>query len=246
MTYPYPDPDIDALLADVGATPAEAQHLREVLAEAEAEEGYPEPEPAPDPYGPWDDFNAATAAMDTAHALDAQRLAEDVTDGLARRPSAEDRLQRAMRRIEAGTYTEPEQFRGDPAARDAYGHVASACGPLDEFSRCGARFHDPQCGAVIAAAAATGDAAEAEAWAAALRNRPPDPDALPYSAELAEPSGPEDTFSDLLSPHASASPAAVHARMLAVLDGQDTADPGYAALPEQMPPVTGLRTALGL
>ena len=246
MSYPYPgDGDVAALLEDIGATPAEQQHLREVLAEVEAEEAYGEP--APDPYGPWDDFNTATAAMDRTHELDAQRLAEDVADQIPDRrpPSDEVKLARALRRIEAGTYTEPEQFRGDPAARDAYGQFASACGPPDDFGRCASRYHDPACGAVIAAAAATGDATEAEAWALTLRNRPPDPGALGYSAELAEPSGPEDTFADLLAPR-SADPATVHARMLAVLADQDTAEPGYAALPEQMPPVGDLRFALGL
>jgi hypothetical protein len=246
MSYPYPgDGDMAGLLADIGATPAEQQHLREVLAEVEAEEAYGEPEPSP--YGPWDDFNDATAQMDQAHALDAQRMTEDIVDGLERRPSTETILAQAMRRIEAGTYTEPEQFRSDPAARDGYGQFASACGPLDDATgTCGARYHAADCGAVIAAAAATGDAQAAEAWRDTLASRPPDPGALGYSAELAEPSGPEDMFSGLLSP-ASADSATVHQRMLAVLADAEAAEPGPEPFPrEQYPDTAALREAMGL
>jgi hypothetical protein len=100
VTYPG-DP-----LAGLDPTDEERLAFLEALDEAEAEEAG-----LPDPYGgdsgPWDDFGAATAQMDAAHQLDGQRLAEDITDGLERRPSTEDRLTSAMRRIEAGTYTEP-------------------------------------------------------------------------------------------------------------------------------------------
>src|SRR5262249_20616270 len=127
MTYPHPGDDaLDGLLDDIGATPAEAAHLREVLAEAEAEEAYGDP--APDPYG-WDGFNDAASAMDAAHELDAQRLGEDIVASIERRPKAEDILTRAMRRIEAGTYTEAPAFA---PARDGYGRYASACGDTDD------------------------------------------------------------------------------------------------------------------
>jgi hypothetical protein len=185
--------------------------------------------------------------MDDAYALDAQRLAEDVTDGLARRPSAEDILARAMERIQQGTYTEAPQF--SPAVADAYLVSHPACGEVTEFGTCASRYHDPGCGAVIAAAAATGTAEDAGAWAATLRNRPPDPDALPYSAELAEPSGPDgttDTWADLLAPPA-ADPRTVHARALAALGEDPGPEPGYEPFGrEQYPDTSGLRTALGL
>jgi hypothetical protein len=246
--FPYPGDDIDALLQDVGATPDEAAHLRQVLQEAEAEEAAGLPQQDPDP---WGTLAGATEAMDARYAadaqLDAERAAADVTDALARRPSAEDKLARAMQRAAEHTLLPAPAFRGDPAAPDGYAGLASACGPLTDLGTCAARYHDPGCGAVIAAAAAAGDAAEAEAWAATLAARPPDPGTLGYSAELAEPSGPEDTFADLLSPRASASPAAVHARMLAALDGTGTAEPGYEPFPpEQMPDVSTLRGAMGL
>jgi hypothetical protein len=237
--FPYPGDDPEAMLDDLGATPAERQAYYEVLAETDATG----PEPGGE-FGPWDDFHAATAQMDQAHQLDAQRLAEDVSAQLDRRPSSEDILARAMERIQQGTYTEPPGFL--PAVADAYLASHPACGEVTEFGTCSNRFHSAQCGAVIAQAAATGTAEDAGAWRDTLRNRPPDPGALPYSAELAEPSGPEDTFADLLAPR-SADPRATHARMLAALDdGGPPPEPGYEPLPEQMPPVGDLRSALGI
>jgi hypothetical protein len=245
----YPDDiDLDAITAGLDATPAERQALAEVLAEVG---DYPDDggpyggEPAPDDSAAWDGFHAATAAMDQAHALDAQRLAEDVSAQLDRRPSSETILARAMERIGRGTYTEPPGFL--PAVADAYLVSHPACGEVTEFGTCSARYHAAGCGAVIAGAAAAGTAEDAGAWAAALASRPPDPGALPYSAELAEPSGPEDTFADLLRPSGSAHPATVHARILAGLgEGGPPPDPGYEPFPpETMPDVTGLRANLG-
>jgi hypothetical protein len=238
VTYPY-DPEIDALLADAGATEDEAQALREVLQEVEAED------PPPDPYGPdWDGFHDAAASMDRGFELDGQRVAEDIVAGLARRPRAEDILQRDLARIEAGTFTEQPAFAPAPG-----GYYASACGPLDEATGlCAARYHERDCPSVTAQAAATGDAAAAEAWRATLRSHPPDPDALPYAEELAgEPLGPADTWAGLLAPPA-ADPRAVHQRMLALLeDGAPPAEPGYEPFPaEARPDVTGLREQLGL
>ena len=238
MSYPYSGAEIEALITEADATPAEAQAIREVLAEVDAGD------PPPDPYGPWDDFNDAAAQMDAAHAADAQRLAEDVSAELDRRPSAEVKIERAMRRIEAGTYTEPAAFQ---PARDAGGHYSHACGPLDDTGRCASRYHDPGCSVVIAAAAATGDATAAEQWALTLRDHPPDPGTLGYAAELAEPDAPADTWADLLQPPGSADPRSVHARMLAILEDEQAAEPGYEPVPpETMPPVTDLRAALGL
>jgi hypothetical protein len=243
--YPYPGDDIDALLADVGATEDEAQALREVLQEAEAEEAaglYGDP--PPDDFGPWHDFGTAAAAMDRGYELDGQRVAEDIVAGLARRPRAEDILQRDLARIEAGTFTGQPAFQPAP---DGYGRYASACGEVTDVGTCANRYHDPDCGAVIAASAATGDAAAAEAWARTLRNHPPDPDALPYAAELAgDPDAPADTWAGLLAPPA-ADPRTVHQRMLALLeDGAPPAEPGWEPIPpEQMPDVTGLRANLG-
>jgi hypothetical protein len=236
MTYPYGEDPLDGL----DATPSERLEFLRALDEVDAEEA----DPAPGgPYGPWDDFHAATAQMDAARAADAARLAEDVTDQLDRRPSDEDKLARAFQRIEAGTYTEAAAFR---PARDAYGQFAAACGEVTEFGTCGSRYHDPQCGAVVAGTAAVESAESAEAWAATLRSHPPDPGTLGYAAELAEPSGPFDSFSDLLQAPGGADPG-LHARMLAVLADAEAAEPGPEPFPrEQLPPVGDLRAALGI
>jgi hypothetical protein len=66
--------------------------------------------------GPWRDLAEATAVMHAVHKLDARRIGEDIVGELDPGPSAEDRLARAMRRIQGGTYTEPAQLR---PARDA-------------------------------------------------------------------------------------------------------------------------------
>jgi hypothetical protein len=238
VTYPYGGDELDVLLDGLDATEWEREQLRQVMTEGDNGGG-------PDDFGPWDDFNASAAAMDRAHELDATRLGQDIVAELERRPKAEDVLQRDLRRIEQGTFNEQPAFQ---PARDGYGLYASACGGTDDYGRCAARYHDPGCGAVIAAAAATGDAAAAEAWAATLRNHPPDPGAHGYAAELAgDPLDGFDTWSDLLRPSGPADPATVHARMMAVLDGEQAAEPGYEPSPAgQYPDTSGLRAALGL
>jgi hypothetical protein len=195
-------------------------------------------------YGPWDDLDAATAPLDDAYALDAQRMAEDITDSLERRPSAETKIAQAMRRIEAGTYTEPEQFR---PARDAGGQYSAACGPLTDLGTCGSRYHQAGCYAIAEGRMSRGSVAEAEAWNAGLLRHvahrdlstPADPDPL---------GGGGDTWASLLrSPGGLFSEPEIRARIMAVLDGEAAADPGYEPVPaEARPPVTSLRTALGL
>jgi hypothetical protein len=185
--------------------------------------------------------------MDALHAADAQRLAEDVSAQLDRRPSAEDILARAMRRIEAGTYTEPPALRAD--ARDASGQYAAACGPLTDLGTCGARYHQAGCHAVAEGQQTRGSAAEAEAWNAGLLAHK-----VPDGTDLASPADPDppgggvtDTWADLLrTPGGLFSEPEVRARMMAALDGTGTTDPGYEPLPEQMPPVASMREQLGL
>jgi hypothetical protein len=204
--------------------------------------------PEPSPYGPWDGFHDAAAALDRAHELDAQRLAEDVTDALERRPSDEAKLYRALARAEAGTLTPAPQFR---SARDAGGQYAAACGPLDDLGHCGARYHAATCSSVAEGRLSRGSVAEAEAWNRGLSGH----GGASSAAEdlgLSSPSGPDpgsgDTWADLLSaPGGLFSEPEIRARIMAALDGEAAdAEPGYAALPEARPPVTGLRTALGL
>ncbi len=240
MTYPYPGDPLDGL----DATPAERLAYLRALDEADAEEaaggppggGYEDPEP-----GPWDGFNAAAAQMDADARLDAQRLAEDVADQIPDRrpPSDEVKLQRAVDRIGSGTYTAPPQ---QPAS--------GTCGPLDEHTgTCAARYHAADCPATIAGTAAVESVRSAEAWAAALRNHPPDPGTLGYSAEFAEPSDPlggTDTWAGLLQPPGGPDPG-LHERMLAVLADAEAAEPGPEPIPGgRMPDIAPLRTALGL
>ena len=77
MTYPG-DP-----LEGLDPTDTERLAFLEALDEAEAEEaaggygGY-----GGENFGPWDDFNAATAQMDAARQFDGQRIAEDITDDM--------------------------------------------------------------------------------------------------------------------------------------------------------------------
>lgn len=56
-------------------------------------------------------------------------------------------------------------------ARSADGRFGSLCSAPDAFGRCSGRFHDPSCTHSTAIRAATGSAAEAEAWNASARNR---------------------------------------------------------------------------
>jgi hypothetical protein len=193
--------------------------------------------------GGWDDFGAAAGRMDDAYALDAARLAEDITDGLERRPSAEDKLARAMRRIEAGTYTEPEQFR---SARDRGGQYSHACGPLTDLGTCGSRYHQAGCYAIAEGRLSRGSVEEAEAWNAGLL-------ANVAHRDLSVPAGPDplsgtDTWAGLLSaPGGMFSEPEIRARIMAVLDGEAAADPGYEPVPaEARPPVASMREQLGL
>ncbi len=199
----------DDMLAGLDADPYERMVLDEVLDEVEAEEAAGLPYDADGdadggPADPEDDdprswagqLEAAGAALDDTAARDAQRLAEDVYDAIpGRTPTDEVRAARALRRIEAGTYTPDPYSRGDPAAaaaaRDPSGRWASACGDLDEFSRCSAKYHQAGCHVVTEAAAANGSATEAEAWTAQLRGQPMDPGALGFANESgAEPHDP--------------------------------------------------------
>ena len=89
-------------------------------------------------------------------AAEAQRLAEDA-QGMPM--DTEARTAYLLGRIERGTYTPPQ-----PADDAAHG-----CGPLDDFGRCSARFHDAYCFETARGEAVNGASPEAmDAWRGAL------------------------------------------------------------------------------
>jgi hypothetical protein len=205
----------DDMLEGLNPTDSERLEFYRALDELEAEEAgvpydaYADPDPDED-YGPWDDSADDQAAqlraigeqLDQTYSLDSQRAAEDITDQLEKRPSAEAKIARGLRRIEAGTYLPPAQLR---AARDAGGRWASACGEPDEFGRCSSRFHAADCHVIAQEAAATGSADEARSWAATLRGYTPTTgpgtaEALGLASPGPHPGEPGDTWASLLRP----------------------------------------------
>lgn len=209
-----------------------------------------------DPEGPWHDglgqLGAAGAALDARRDLEGIRIGEDIVAQLDRRPSSEAILARAMPRIEAGTYTQDSYWRGDEAAaaaaaRDPLGRYQAACGPLDDFARCSARFHTPDCHTSIESAAARGSAEEATAWADTLQGRanPPGTDAGALGlANEPQPGDGVDVWADLLETGepGSADPQ-LHDRVMNLLGEADAAprerDPG-------LPDTTVIRAILGI
>jgi hypothetical protein len=254
MTYPDGD-----WLADLEPTGDERRALDEVLGEVEWEEvaglppGGDDDEPGAE--GPWDDqlgqLEAIGETLDETHALDGQRIGEDIVAELDRRPNDEAKLARALRRIESGTYTEPPQLRGDPAAaaaaRDPLGRWASACGDLDDFGRCAARYHDPSCHVVTEEAAATGTTAEAEAWNATLNTRTPhlgiDATALGLANEP-RPGDGVDLWGDLLE--APAGPSGYEMIRARLMHEMALADAPPRTRDPAAPDVSAIRAALGL
>ena len=257
MTYPGGDP-----LAGLDATPEERLEFYRALDEVEAEERGVDLDAPPDygdelpEAGPWDDtsaqLGAAGAALDARHELDGTRIGEDIVAELDRRPTDEQRLARAMPRIEAGTYTQDSYWRGDEtaaaAARDPLGRYAAACGPLDDFARCSARYHTPDCHTTTESAAARGSAGEATAWADTLAGRTPhagiDASALGLANEP-QPGDGLDAWADLITGPGgpgSADPE-LHARMLVQLGETDQLPDGPR---EPLPDTTVLRAILGI
>jgi hypothetical protein len=187
--------------------------------------------------------------VDRAYHDEAQRVTEDIVDALDRRPpSSEVRLARAVRRIEAGTYTPPGYFRAAEPARDVLGQYTSACGPTDDLGRCSARYHEAACGAVVIGSAATGSYEDVEAWneTVAGHTQPPGAAGAGQALGLANDGGSEDLgWGDPLGPAGgpgSADPG-LGARVLASM-GETDAPPAEPR--EDLPDVSGLREALGI
>jgi hypothetical protein len=184
------------------ATSAEIIALDEALAEVDGGY-YPGAELAGDELSPAE-LAEIGQLSDDAYSAEAARLAEDEQDraALAKRPSAEVRLARALQRVEYGSYLPPPLLSAPLGVpRDARGLFVFTCGEPDVLGRCGARYHSPQCSTVTEAAAATGSAAEAEAWNATLKGRTSSADVA--AAQLAnepEPGSGVDAWADLLTP----------------------------------------------
>jgi hypothetical protein len=247
VTYPDAYPGDDPL-EGLDATTQERLAYLQAVAEADEEEWQAAragdgPE---DDFGPWNDEAAQLEEIGglvddhvTRAAVTAEQDEEDAA-WYARRPSAEARAARALDRIGSGTYTAPEYFR---PARDTTGRYASACGEPDPFGRCAARYHSPSCHVVTEEAAATGDAAAAEAWQQTLQNYTQPPEV--YGLANEEPGTGVDMWADLIDPagEPGSAPPGLHA---AVLHRMGVADAPARPPRDDLPDVSGLREAMGL
>lgn len=249
MTYPGGDP-----LEGLNPTDEERLAYYRALDEAEAEEAGIPYEAGEEEAGPGHDdvaeqLGAIGDQVDEHYAAEGQRIAEDIVAGLDRRPSSEAILARAMPRIGAGTYTEGAFFRGDEAAaaaaaRDPLGRYAAACGPLDDFARCSARFHTPDCHTTIESAAARGDAVAVEAWNSTLQGRaqPPGTDARALGlANEPQPGDGTDVWAEMLE-----GPARPEAELRALLVHQMGLADQPPPPPREGPDVSSIREALGI
>jgi hypothetical protein len=187
-------------------------------------------------YGPGADYGdeAQLAGigghLDMAGASEAQRAAQDIEDALARRPSFDHKIARALQRIGQGTYTPDAYYRDRTADGQFTGRV---CGEgLDDFGRCRSRYHDSACLEVLRASAATSGAETVLAWNRALRRNGDTAAALALAnAEAA-------SWDDLLGPDEAASiDALTHVRQLLGLGGP---------APQHRPDLGWLRRDLGL
>lgn len=163
---------------------------------------------------------------------------------IERRPSSEQILATAVRRIESGTYTEPEYFR---PARDPTGRYASACSAPDEYGRCSGRYHSASCHVVTEEAAATGTTEEARAWQETLGNYTPPGGVDAGTLGLANepmPGGGTDVWADLLETgEPGVAAPGLHAHLLHYMGEADAP----AAQPRSdLPDVAAVREALGI
>lgn len=168
MTGPFDDlSPTEAELAEVWTAIGEAEY-EEWLGEQDASElGLPG-DTASDlanDYGLASDYglDEVSELAGSAVAAEQRRAEQDAQDARAGRRLPEDRLARALDRIQSGTYLPGPMYRD----READGRFRSetAChAHRDEFGNCGARFHDAGCLTVALGEAATGSAEAAEAW----------------------------------------------------------------------------------
>jgi len=193
--------------ADLNPSLSDLADVLEAIDEAGAEESAGMLPDGGEDYGPWDDsaqlsageydaiglagdFGELGELVDAAGHTEAQRIAEDAEDRLARRPLMEDKIARALDRLSRGTYLPPPMYRD----RDEAGQFApNGCGPLDDFGRCSSRYHSGECFETVRSSAATGDYDAALAWRRALNRGTPAMAAMMLANAMGEPEpGPAD------------------------------------------------------
>jgi hypothetical protein len=137
----------------------------------------------------YEDFALADAVAATSLEAEAQRQVQDAEQETERRllpvPSSENRLERALGRLAAGTYTPQGQFAAgqygdDPADPDDLSgqYLPQNCDISDYFGRCAAAVHEAGCSHNAGNPAGL-DVHEIEAWRAAVnRNRGGRPEGL--------------------------------------------------------------------
>jgi hypothetical protein len=246
--------EADDLLDGTDADPWEKLQLQEVLDEIDAEQAagiYDDGEPGGyDPEGPWrDQLHQISETVGRRERSEADRIVSDVTDQLTRRPSTEQKIAMALRRIADGDYVQDPYYR---QARTADGRFGSACGPIDDLGRCSSRYHQAGCESVVAQAAATSTPEAVRAWNATVRGHAPPPGAAGAAEALglASPSQPEpgtaDMWADLL--HApddlGGAYGDIHARMLAEMG--EAEPPPYPQMRPPGPDVSAIKAALGI
>jgi hypothetical protein len=240
VTYP------DDMLEGLDATPEERLAFLRALDEVEAEEaGIADPDYSED--GPWHDEAALLgeigAQVDDHVATAAAVAAGDAEDAEwhTRRPSSEDKLARAIGRIEDGSYTPPAYFR---PARDVRGRFGHACGQADPLGHCMERYHQVGCEDAVASSAASGSYEAVEAWNETVTSHIHPPEIY----GLASPSTPEpgdgtDLWSDLLHSGEPGPDTDVRAWVLHRMGEADQPPPEPRP---DLPDVTVLRATLGI
>jgi hypothetical protein len=141
-SYSFSGEPAPAPAADVSLSPQELDDLISAIAEVDAE-GY-----GPDFSGAAGEFDAAFSARTRADA--AREQARQALDALPPAVRQEDKVARAISRAGHGLYDGQPQMSF--AAEQAAVEILMAnggngpCGPVDEFGRCSARYHDLECG----------------------------------------------------------------------------------------------------
>jgi hypothetical protein len=156
--------DLDDVLAEV-----EAEESAGMFGDGEVDDLWDDTAQLANGYGDYadielaGDFGELGAIHDLAAGHQQQVIAEDIEDQLARRPTTEARIARAVNRLSRGTYMPAGMY----ASRDPDGQFAgrSCDGSVaDAYGNCGARFHQSSCIHTVRQAAATGSHDAALAW----------------------------------------------------------------------------------
>jgi hypothetical protein len=156
----------------------------------------------------YEDYAFADAVAGTSLEAEQARQLQDAEQETERRllpvPSSENRLERALGRVAAGTYTPQGQFAAgqygdDPADPDDLSgqYLPQNCGISDYFGRCAAAVHEAGCSHNAGNPAGL-DVHEVEAWRAAM-NRRSGPAGLDQNLYETAPGEPRDAGYHLLA-----------------------------------------------